>query len=215
MGFLLTDLRDVDRTSLEKLQRKLNLKLIEEVKKKEEQKARKKFAAVTKELLEDALDKRGITIGSTNFDFLQYSGGKTVTLDEKGVLHWPVLFFYPLVMESDVIQEFNEHDTLKDHLTNMFPPLQDYATWDKEKKYRADNLQIYYLINKTDRLKWIKKQKTGKQQSGEEKDKVEMITSEDPNIRVYLKPSSTLLRALTMHGYVVPGIPTFYVTPIS
>lgn len=41
---------------------------------------------------------------------LNVSGQGKVTLDNDGVLHWPVLFVYPEHSQTDFIQAFNEND---------------------------------------------------------------------------------------------------------
>lgn len=46
----------------------------------------------------------------TSLDPLHPSGA-SVRLDEKGVLHWPVLLLYPEYAQTDFIQNFCENST--------------------------------------------------------------------------------------------------------
>uniref|UniRef100_A0A0D9VZ20 Uncharacterized protein n=1 Tax=Leersia perrieri TaxID=77586 RepID=A0A0D9VZ20_9ORYZ len=61
-----------------------------------------------------AIEKRGLTLGKAAFQEL--TGVKKPKLDEKGVLHWPVLLLYPEVMSSDFIEDFPETDNFVPHL---------------------------------------------------------------------------------------------------
>ncbi|XP_046979522.1 DNA polymerase interacting tetratricopeptide repeat-containing, protein of 47 kDa [Schistocerca americana] len=65
---------------------------------------------------------------------------KRVHLSE-GRLVWPVILLYPEYETSDYIQEFPEDCRFEDQLTTIFetPP-----EWDKEGKYRPENLRLWY-----------------------------------------------------------------------
>ena len=41
------------------------------------------------------------------------AGNKKPYLDQEGLLHWPVLFMYPEVMQNDVVEDVAEADTLQ------------------------------------------------------------------------------------------------------
>ncbi|KAK7100165.1 tetratricopeptide repeat protein 4-like [Littorina saxatilis] len=73
-----------------------------------------------------------------------HPSGARVRLDEKGVLHWPVLFLYPEYGQTDFIQSFSENDRLQDHVVSMFGPGVEPAPWDVNHKYTADNIQIFF-----------------------------------------------------------------------
>ncbi|XP_065069415.1 tetratricopeptide repeat protein 4-like [Rhopilema esculentum] len=64
-------------------------------------------------------------------------------IDESNQLHWPVYFLYPEFNQSDFIEDFCENHRFIDHLDLMFdaacPP-----DWDQDKKYRVENLQLFY-----------------------------------------------------------------------
>ncbi|KAK3729528.1 hypothetical protein RRG08_044043 [Elysia crispata] len=70
--------------------------------------------------------------------------GAKVHLDADGNLHWPVLFLYPEFTESDFIHAFFETNCFYDHLVHMFGSEVEPANWDKEHKYKADTIEIYF-----------------------------------------------------------------------
>ncbi|CAB3988753.1 tetratricopeptide repeat 4 [Paramuricea clavata] len=73
----------------------------------------------------------------------QHIPGKgQVTLDDDGVLHWPVLFVYPEYGQTDFIEAFNENLRFSDNLQVMFSS-QD-VPWDVDRKYRPSQLEIYF-----------------------------------------------------------------------
>uniref|UniRef100_A0A3P9J1B7 Tetratricopeptide repeat domain 4 n=1 Tax=Oryzias latipes TaxID=8090 RepID=A0A3P9J1B7_ORYLA len=59
--------------------------------------------------------------------------GAQVFQDEKGLLHWPVLFLYPEHQQSDFISAFCENDCFRDHLNVMFG--EELPPWDTDRKY--------------------------------------------------------------------------------
>ncbi len=59
-------------------------------------------------------------------------------------LVWPVLFLYPEHGETDFVEEFDEGASFSDHLEVMFGGGVEDAPWDREGKYRAPNLRLYY-----------------------------------------------------------------------
>ena len=40
----------------------------------------------------------------------------------QNILHWPVIFLYEDVLQSDYIRDMKETDTFISHLREMFPP---------------------------------------------------------------------------------------------
>uniref|UniRef100_A0A1A7XCB6 Tetratricopeptide repeat domain 4 n=1 Tax=Iconisemion striatum TaxID=60296 RepID=A0A1A7XCB6_9TELE len=68
--------------------------------------------------------------------------GAHVFLDQQGLLHWPVLFFYPEHQQSDFISAFCENTCFRDHLTVMFG--EELPPWDTDRKYLPQNLQLYF-----------------------------------------------------------------------
>ena len=64
--------------------------------------------------LASAIESRGFKIGKAMYRAL--SGSRKPTMDERRVLHWPVLLLYAEVMSSDLIENFSEDDIFSDHL---------------------------------------------------------------------------------------------------
>ncbi len=73
------------------------------------------------------------------------TGSRRPFLDPEGLVHWPVLFFYPENMQSDAIEDFCEADSLSDHLDVMFSPTSPPLEWDTEHLYTRKRLRLYYL----------------------------------------------------------------------
>ncbi|OAQ30722.1 hypothetical protein K457DRAFT_420947 [Linnemannia elongata AG-77] len=100
-----------------------------------EQKIREK-----KLLIEGALEKRGIRTAAT-------SGFKPdhpheIQLDQElDQLTVPTFFLYPEHNESDLIQAFNEQDTIGEQLAEIF---YEAAPWDPEHKYKPETVQTYF-----------------------------------------------------------------------
>ncbi|KAJ8388498.1 hypothetical protein AAFF_G00133740 [Aldrovandia affinis] len=80
----------------------------------------------------------------------QEATGATVFLDEQGTLHWPVLFLYPEHRQTDFISAFSESACFLDHLTVMFG--EELPSWDTDRKYHPQNLQLYFENFKTEEL---------------------------------------------------------------
>ncbi|CAG8565812.1 5008_t:CDS:2 [Scutellospora calospora] len=93
----------------------------------------------TKEALENAIKMRNIKMETTSNT---PTSPHSVYLDaETQQLIWPVFFLYPEYKESDFIVAFNEDNTFLDHLEEIF---EQPAPWDTERKYKPNNLQVYY-----------------------------------------------------------------------
>ncbi|KAJ3116618.1 hypothetical protein HK100_001012 [Physocladia obscura] len=67
------------------------------------------------------------------------------TLNEStNELTYPVLFLYPEHTLSDIISEFNEHDSLSDHIALMFGP-ENRPLWDAANNaYKPENIEVYF-----------------------------------------------------------------------
>uniref|UniRef100_A0A3Q3N7D1 Cns1/TTC4 wheel domain-containing protein n=1 Tax=Labrus bergylta TaxID=56723 RepID=A0A3Q3N7D1_9LABR len=70
--------------------------------------------------------------------------GAQVFLDEKGSLHWPVLFLYPEHQQSDFISAFCENSCFMDHIAVMFG--EELPPWDADRKYHPQNLQVCFPL---------------------------------------------------------------------
>jgi len=135
--------------------------------KQKEQEAKEKKRNEEESIFQN-LKLRNIVMGEPLFDMMNqytpYTSEKTnrfVTADQRGMLHWSVLFLYEEHHQSDFIQDFCELDTIGDHLRVMFPASQKrldnlsagsqnevaFAQWDLEKKYVCDSIEIYIQTN--------------------------------------------------------------------
>ncbi|XP_024135019.1 tetratricopeptide repeat protein 4 [Oryzias melastigma] len=93
---------------------------------------------------EDDEDQSSAAMEELSLDGLssQEVTGAQVFLDEKGSLHWPVLFLYPEHQQSDFISAFCENDCFRDHFNVMFG--EELPPWDADRKYLPQNLQLYF-----------------------------------------------------------------------
>jgi hypothetical protein len=69
--------------------------------------------------------------------------------DASGRLHFPVLLLYDEYMATDFIQDWEEKQTLKEQLTQVFS---ERAPWDEEGKYRMDTIEVYFEADSTSPL---------------------------------------------------------------
>ncbi|XP_020377196.2 tetratricopeptide repeat protein 4 isoform X1 [Rhincodon typus] len=87
-------------------------------------------------------DKENNRVLRTLFDGINSENGNVVHLDENGNLSWPVLFLYPEYEQMDFISAFHEDTRFIDHLSVMFG--ENLPPWDTEKKYKPNNLELYF-----------------------------------------------------------------------
>ncbi|KAF9547890.1 hypothetical protein EC957_007617 [Mortierella hygrophila] len=100
-----------------------------------EQKIREK-----KLLIEGALEKRGIRTAAT--PGFKPDHPHEIQLDQElDQLTVPTFFLYPEHNESDLIQAFNEQDTIGEQLAEIF---YEAAPWDLEHKYKPETVQTYF-----------------------------------------------------------------------
>jgi hypothetical protein len=136
------------------------------------------------------IEKRGIVLGKSLFNTHQQYDAK-VCLDESNILHWPVMFLYEEYNQSDFIRDFSEAEPFINHLSYMFPP-DNYPPWDKEKKYVANNLEIYFEAGSVETLK--------------------KSTREYKKRWIKVKLTTSLGKVLSHPDYVVPGkFPVFHI----
>lgn len=100
-----------------------------------EQKIREK-----KLLIEGALEKRGIRAAAT--PGFKPDHPHEIQLDQElDQLTVPTFFLYPEYNESDLIQAYNEQDTIGEQLAEIF---YEPAPWDPEHKYKPETVQTYF-----------------------------------------------------------------------
>ncbi|KAL4450020.1 hypothetical protein ABPG77_010689 [Micractinium sp. CCAP 211/92] len=158
--------------------------------------------------LAECILSRGWRVGRPQFTI----GDRRPALDEDGLVHWPVLFFYPEAgMQQDSVDDVCEEDRFKDHLDLMFgseaPPLE----WDSRGEYSRQNIEVYYLSHAATPLSldqltevyfgsWPEVAEEGPQRYG-------------PKAAgwVRVREGWTLRDVLARPDHVVPGVPTFFV----
>ncbi len=157
--------------------------------------------AAEKAVVDKAVAKRGLTIGAEQFRDISVQYQHKIYVDEKKVLHWPVVFLYPDYEQSDFIADFPETVKFSDMFKQMFPPYTNPLPWDKDGAYNAGSLEISV--------------KVGEGESFAED--IVRIDSRNEGTKLTVQASSTLghaLTALAKKGHVIPGYPIFIIRPL-
>ncbi|XP_078427761.1 tetratricopeptide repeat (TPR)-like superfamily protein [Wolffia australiana] len=180
-------------------------------------------AISTAKALALAIESRGLKFGKTMFREL--TGPRMPVLDEISVLHWPVLLLYAEVMSSDLIEDFCETDVIADHLDLMFSTSsQPVLPWDTDGSYNRQNVELYYQsgygtqLSKLETLKYFLEEMPAAAAAGclldeEEwtKDTVSHAACQDTGKWVRVNEKKDLRSILRQPGYIIPGIPVFFV----
>ncbi|XP_054160870.1 tetratricopeptide repeat protein 4-like isoform X2 [Oppia nitens] len=131
-------------------------KAINELKITERNERKFKIEEQKRKLFEDKIlsevKKRGIKVNNNCNLFESIhpaTDGKHVTINENGLLVWPVIFIYPEYGESDFIECFHENHTFLDHLNIMF---EEFPEWDIKHKYKSNNIIVGYKDSKCDKI---------------------------------------------------------------
>lgn len=148
------------------------------------------------------IKKRGVTIGEAQFkeSVGQYDAKPYV--DDKNSLHWPVVFLYPDVSQSDYFADVDESAPISALLKQLFPPAAAAPGWDTKGEYTLSNIEVYVMI--------------GTAQSFMED--AQRVDEDGAGVKITLSPASSVghaLSALSKKGYVIPGIPTFCIRPLN
>ena len=110
-----------------------------------------KKLSVETQILKDLFASRNIKMtvdGNIVDQVVEYihplSGSHKIHLDVHGNLVFPVVLLYPIHNQSDFIAEFNELDSVQDHLNIVF---ERQAPWDTRHEYRIGELNVYLFLN--------------------------------------------------------------------
>ncbi|GMH40625.1 hypothetical protein BSKO_08529 [Bryopsis sp. KO-2023] len=156
----------------------------------------------------DHLLRRGIRLCQPNFnvgEFYPY-------LDEDSVMHWPVLFVYPETMQQDFIQDVEEIDPIETQLDIMFGPEAEPISWDADKEYRRDTVDVYYLANAGKQFTRDELISTlAGQFSGDLSEYGPKQYGDDAICWVKVEEWKTMRDVLEEPGHIVPGVPTFFI----
>eukprot|EP00026_Physarum_polycephalum_P001325 Phypoly_transcript_01326.p2 GENE.Phypoly_transcript_01326~~Phypoly_transcript_01326.p2 ORF type:complete len:339 (+),score=57.25 Phypoly_transcript_01326:2158-3174(+) len=164
---------------------------LEAAKKKiEEERRREAEQAESKRELYSLLEQNQMVMGEKLFDLAHYP--TDIFPDENNQLHFPVLFIYEETSQTDFVQDFPENDTFADHLAEMFPA-GTFLEWDTEKKYKQQDLEIYFETN------WSKPVSKPRPNAPKERKLVKV------------RQTTTLRKVLQHEGYIIPQIPAFYI----
>jgi len=159
-----------------------------------EEKAREEKKRKEREALERALEKRNLRVGKFPFENTNTLYDGKIYLDDKKVLHLPLMFLYPEYEQSDYIRDCSEYTKISDVLKMMFPPYTQGPEWDKRNEYVCGNLELSVVIQQAD------------------------PDTRTPEKKYVVQENMTLGQVLTQlsrQGYVIPGCPTFVVSPIE
>merc|ERR1740124_1386764 len=102
------------------------------------------------EKLKKEIKSRGLSWADDEFNTSMYDYEQRVWKQD-GQIHFPVMFIYPQVKQSDFIKAFSEEHAFIQHLFVMF---EKHPAWDTAKEYKSSDLEVYYF-NKTKKLKKI------------------------------------------------------------
>lgn len=163
--------------------------------------------------LADALLSRGWKLGRPQFSV----GTHKPWADSVGLIHWPVLLFYPEAgMGSDTVQDWVENDRFKDHLDVMFGADAPALTWDTDANaYSREKIELYYLSHGAEALQkqeliealyggWPERREEGPARYGDKAARW-----------VKVHEGWTLGDVLKRPDHVVPGVPAFFVLSLE
>ncbi|KAF9899701.1 hypothetical protein BX616_002887, partial [Lobosporangium transversale] len=133
-------IHDPDNRAVKDERVKIQAEFDRKEKLRREKEERERKIREKKEMIEAALEKRKIRTAST--PGFKPDHPHEIQLDqEMDQLTIPTFFLYPEYNESDLIQAFNEQDTIGEQLAEIF---YDPAPWDPEHKYRPETVQTYF-----------------------------------------------------------------------
>lgn len=175
----------------------------------QEEEARRERRLAPLRRLADAINSRGLRFTRPQFS----ANEQHPYLDEDDVLHWPVLFMYPEVMQQDVVEDFSEDDTFDAHLDVMFgegaPPL----PWDMQGEYTRQNVELHYLSHAGQPVRGdqLVAALSGQWPEGMEDVRGPLRYGNEAAKWVSVPTSSTLKALLQRDDCVIPGVPVFWV----
>ena len=159
--------------------------------------------------------KRGLQFGPPGFA----TGERFPELSAQNFLSYWVLFLYPEVMHTDIVEVFDERQKISTQLDLMFGPDVQAPEWDTAGAYKRDRLEIYYITNSAPAYPAsVFEQKVlssncqgtcaAKDFELTERAKLEMR-------KVLVDETCSLAEILTADGHVICGHPVFYVVALG
>lgn len=114
-----------------------------------------------------------------------------ISLDKKGLIHFPVILVYDEFMQIDLVQDWREDQTLDEQLRPIF---NEKAPWDEDGTYRMDTIEVYFEADQTKPL-----------------DPKEVAKHKSTKKYIKLNMKDTLLKALVHENHIVPQYPALKV----
>lgn len=138
---------DKDEVVLELMNKAKKEKLIRERNRRKQARAHEKYEEQKASVMKTILD-RGIRVLNYDADDKEltwleshFPGAEgSIPHFDDGVLHWPVLFFYPEYKITDIIKDCPEDVPLSLQVEKLFP-----AHWDEDNQYSIETVNVYYL----------------------------------------------------------------------
>ncbi|KAK9854202.1 hypothetical protein WJX84_000317 [Apatococcus fuscideae] len=157
-----------------------------------------------------AICQRRWQVGPPQF----HVGSRKPFLDPEGMVHWPVLFFYPENMQSDAVEDFHEAETLGDHLDVMFGAGSEPLEWDTDHLYTRPQLRLYYLSHAAPPLKpeqLAQALHAGWPENGRQE--APQRYGAKAARWMHVEQDEPLGAVLSNDDYIVPGLPVFFIVP--
>lgn len=117
------------------IQRKAHLAELEQIRLEREERQRKERATVHR-----ALKERQIPVRTTNRPPEMPEAAITLDdpLDSSSILSFPVMLLYPAHAQTDFIKQFQETESVNEHLSYILP-----LPWDEDSEYIMSNVECY------------------------------------------------------------------------
>jgi tetratricopeptide (TPR) repeat protein len=90
----------------------------------------------------DACRLRGIKVGPPLMPDMRRTSSALPTVDEDGVMLWPVTILYPEKSISEFVESCSEAATIQDLLSHVLP-----APWDTDNTFTVPAMHVYYRTN--------------------------------------------------------------------
>jgi hypothetical protein len=127
-------------TALKNLQTKIDHRKDHLIKVEQTRREREERTRTEQATLRLALKNRKIITRSTDRppEMPEASIALEDPLDASSTLSFPVMFLYPVHAQTDFIKKFQEHESMDDHLSYIFP-----VPWDEDGVYTSSNVECY------------------------------------------------------------------------
>lgn len=66
-----------------------------------------------------------------------------ITMGDDHLLHFPIIFLYDQILQSDYVESMREDETLRDRLVEVLPP-----PWDSAGQFQLETTRVFYKTEK-------------------------------------------------------------------